>query len=137
MAVSKVPSKQLGFKNATSSSNILLDTPCDISVYIGAAVYLDSGIIRNAIATSESSSYVIGFCYNKSSSASCDVILSGISAEIFASLDTSKIYFLSDTVAGGIQDSPVIVASNYLISLGKPLSDQKLVVKIGQLFRRS
>lgn len=105
------------------SNAILYNIPCDATVYVGAAVILNSsGIAFNAIASDISTSNVLGIVENKTGILSCDVRVSGISNEIYAGLDVTKEYYLSDTVAGGIQTSIPTDSGHVKMKLGQPAS---------------
>lgn len=104
---------------------------CDASVYVGALVYLDStGKAFNAIATSASTLNIIGMVESKSSSISCVIRVIGVTGELFTGLDTTKNYFLSDTVAGAITTS-AIASGHYVLQVGQPFSSTRFMVLKG------
>lgn len=147
------------------SSQAIEGVTCDSSVYVGAFVKLTSDtlveanmddwtllsmvtainfseydvVAENALADSHSNANVIGVVYNKPTSTTCDIITSGVTPEIFISLDVQKEYYLSADVAGGIIasfDIPTEAGKVYL-RLGKPVSSKKLSVNIGERIVRA
>jgi len=125
MGVAKVPTKQLG----TPTSFPLAGVPCDSSVYVGAVVRMSAGVFVNAQADIKANGHVFGICSAKSSSTVCDILLPGsISDSIFLGLDTSKEYFLSDTVAGSIITAPLSLATGKTVwFIGKPYTATRLL----------
>lgn len=112
---------------------LLIDIPCDSSVYVKAAVYMDSGgTAFNALGDSTSTSNVIGLVESKSSSTLCDIRVSGTTPANFTGLDTTKEYFLSDTVAGEITDVAPSGTGHVILRVGQPLSATRFVVNQGQ-----
>jgi len=125
MGVSKTPVKQLG----SFTSSTLQSVAVDASVYVGAVVLMSGGTFINAIATSKAASHVFGICTSKSSSTVGDVLLpGGITDGIYSSLDLTKEYFLSDSVAGGIAVPPVPTTAGYTVwVIGKPYTTTRLL----------
>lgn len=112
---------------------VIPDIACDASVYIGSAVYIDnSNIAQNALADNILTSNVLGFVESKSSTVLCDVRVSGRTLENFTGLDVTKDYYLSDTVAGGIQTSVPTTSGHVKIRLGQPITDQRFVFLKGE-----
>jgi len=112
---------------------LISNVPCDASVYLGAAVRMDSaGTLFNAIATSLSTSNVIGIVESKSSSVLCAVRVLGVTPAIFSGLDVLQEYFLSDVTAGLITTTPVLAISGHVVlSLGQPFSATRFLTKKG------
>lgn len=111
-----------------SSIGLLLNIPCDPSVYVGAAVYINqTGTLFPALATSENTSNVLGIVESISGSI-CNVRLFGISKDLFTGLDVTKQYYLSSTVAGALTDTAPSDNNAYKVVIGIPLDDKKLLV---------
>jgi hypothetical protein len=105
------------------SNAVLYNIPCDATVYVGAAVILDaSGTAFNALADDISTSNVLGVVENKTGILSCDVRVSGITENIYTGLDVTKEYYLSDTIAGGLQTTVPTDSGHVKIKLGQPAS---------------
>jgi hypothetical protein len=69
---------------------------CHASVFEGAIVYIDGGIVRNCLANDINTSKAMGVCIRKRSSTVCDVRITGITEEVFSGLLENQRYFLSD-----------------------------------------
>jgi len=139
MSIFHEASTPLNSKVVASSSGILLtNVPCDPTVYVGAAVRMDSlGTAYNAQANVEANSNVIGIVQAKSSSTLCDIRVTGATPAIFLSLDPTKEYFLSETVAGGLTITPPTGSGQIVLRIGQPLSATRLVVNKGTGFKRA
>lgn len=113
-----------------SANVVLLNVPCDATVYVGAAVRMDSlGVAYNALADSLSNSNVIGIVQNKASSVLCDIRVLGVTPAVFAGLDVTKEYFLSDVTAGLVTDTaPTAGAGKVILILGQPFSATTFLV---------
>lgn len=125
--------KEVVFTADSLGTNIVLtNVDCEASVFVGAAVYMQaSGVAKNAIATSLTESNVIGFVESKENSTTCNIRLLGVTPAIFSGLDTSKEYFLSDSIAGEIVDTGPITSGHILLKLGQPFSATELLVLKG------
>lgn len=111
-----------------SSIGLLTNIPCDPSVYVGSAVYINqSGTLFPALADSEITSNVLGITESIHGN-SCNVRIFGISKDLFTSLDVSKQYYLSSTVAGGLTTEPPTGNGTFKVAIGIPLDDKKLLV---------
>lgn len=115
--------------SGSAGDNVIQDLPCDSSVYIGAVVRMSGSTVVNALADSRANSNVIGICVSKSSSTLCNVQVIGFTDSIFSSLDVTKNYFLSDTVAGAITTTIPTTAGHVVLNLGKPLSSSKFILQ--------
>lgn len=135
--VARVPSKQLGFSGASVPSTTIDDIDCDISVFVGAVVYMDGGVAKNAIANDSNKSKPMGICVAKASSVKCSILLSGVTDELYSGLDDKKFLFLSDAVAGNFTAVPVTTAGNYLVNIGQPFTDKRVKVNIMPSYIRS
>lgn len=118
----------------TDTSGILLkDVPCDVTVYVSAAVIMNGlGTALNALADSIANSNVIGIVVSKSSSTLCDIRVTGVTNDVFAGLDVSKEYYLSNTTPGGITTTPPITSGHIRLKLGQPFSGLSLLVAKGE-----
>jgi hypothetical protein len=115
-------------------ANIVLpNVDCEASVYVGAAVVVDSlGEARNAIADSLANSNVIGVVQSKSSSVLCDIRVLGVTPGIFLGLDVTKEYYLSDTVAGQITTTVPTNPGTVKLKLGQPFSATEFLMSKGE-----
>lgn len=117
---------------------VLNDIDCASDVYLGAAVYIDnSDIAQNAIASSVLTSNVLGFVEAKSSSVKCDVRVSGKTLANFSALDVTKDYYLSDSVAGGVQTNVPTASGHVKLRLGQPVSSDRMVYLKGEIVVRA
>jgi hypothetical protein len=130
MSLGRIPSKQLGASGASVSSLIEESVPCDSSVYLGSAVYMDAGVAKNAIANDVNKAKVIGVCVAKLSSTVCNIALNGLTGELYTGLDDKKYLFLSATVAGGLQQVPVSGAGQYIVPIGQPFTAKRVKINI-------
>jgi len=120
-----------------SDSGVLKDIPCLASVAIGEAVRMVSGTAEEAIATSAAGANVMGVVQAKSSSVLCDIRVSGVTSSIFAGLDDTKAYFLSDITAGLLTTTPPTAAGSVIIRVGNPFDGTKMLVNKGIRIKRS
>lgn len=111
---------------------------CDASVSIGDWVRYESGVLVKAKADDRNNSDVVGLVEEKPSSISANVLVTGISKEIFTGLDITKQYFLSVTSAGGMYVPPVSAASgSVVLCLGRPITSTQFIVRVAQRMIRS
>jgi len=117
-----------------SSNVILVDVPCDSSVYVKSAVRMEStGIAYNALADSIANSNVIGIVISKSSVTTCTIRVTGITDGVFTGLDVTQEYYLSHSVAGEITTTVPPSGSGYIrLKLGQPYSDTQFLVMKGE-----
>lgn len=78
-------------------------------------------VAENALADAWSTSNVVGIVESKSSSTSCDILVLGVSGDLYLGLNTGEEYFLSDVDPGKLVSSE-----------SKPTTPGHVVVKIGQ-----
>ena len=124
--------------NVGGANVVLTDVDCEASVYVGAAVIMQSsGIAKNALADSLANSNVIGIVESKSSTTKCDIRVMGRTGDILTGLDVTKEYFLSDTVAGGLSTSIPTTSGHVVIRVGQPFSATSFVVIKGQRVERA
>lgn len=111
---------------------------CDASVSIGDWVRYASGILVKATADDRYNSDVVGLVEEKPSSILANVLVTGISKEIFIGLDISKQYFLSVTTPGGMYIPPVSTSSgSVILCLGRPITSTQFIVRVAQRMYRS
>jgi len=120
---------------------VLQNINCDASVSIGDWVRMTSGgIAVKALADNKDNSNIIGLVEDKTSSTTCIIRVAGVSKEIFTSLDVTKEYYLSSTVAGGMikQGDPLpSLSGNIVLKVGQPFSSTRFLVLKGIRFERS
>lgn len=126
--------KKVTFSPAELSGDIVLNNvPCDISVFVGAAVRMQaSGTAVNALADSLTNANVIGIVQSKPTSTTCNIRVTGVSLSVFAGLDVTKEYYLSDTVAGQITTTIPISSGHVVLRIGQPFSSSELLMNKGQ-----
>lgn len=121
-----------------STTGIILENvPCDATVFVGAAVYMDGGTAKNALADDRATSNVVGLVESKQSATVCTVRVSGLTIAMFVGLDETKNYYLSDTVPGEIQTTPPTAAGHVLVRVGQPFSATEFVVNKGVITIRN
>lgn len=137
MGKARIPSKQTGI---TASNVLLQGVSCNSNVYIGSAVYMNaSGVAQLALANDVATSNIIGICEHKATAGAtlCDIRVLGVTKNIFSGLDVTKNYYLSDTVAGGIQTSPPTTSGHIMLKIGQPYSSTELLVLKNDLIVRA
>jgi hypothetical protein len=123
--------------NIGNANVVLVDVPCEASVYVGAVVIMKAiGEAKNALADNISNANVLGICESKSSATVCNVRVLGKSESIFTSLDVTKEYFLSPTVPGAIQTTIPTNVGEVVVKIGQPFSATSMVVLKGQMLER-
>jgi hypothetical protein len=121
-----------------SSNVILVEVPCDSTVYVNAAVRMEStGIAYNALADSIANSNVIGIVISKSSATVCTIRVTGVTNDIFTGLDVTKEYYLSDTIAGEITTTVPSTSGHVRLKLGQPYSDSQFLIMKGERTTRA
>jgi hypothetical protein len=138
MSQGGIISAVIPFESSADTSNVVLtNVACLASVYVGAIVSLDAtGTAFNSLADSETNSNMIGICESKSSTTLCDIRVLGTTTAIFTSLDPSKEYFLSDSIAGAIQTTVPTTSGHIVLKIGQPFSSTRMVVLKGQRSKR-
>ncbi len=113
--------------------SIIKNTPCDNTVYVGSFVRVNSsGVAINAIANDYDNSNVIGIVENKNTLFNCDIRISGITSPIFSALDTTKDYYLSNTVSGAMTETIPTTTGHIKLKLGQAFSDTKFLFSKGE-----
>ncbi len=126
-----------GTNTTTTDSSVIEDFPCDLSVAVGDAVYIDTNIAYQGKADDAATTNIIGIVESKSSSILCNIRTSGKTLGVFTLLDETKEYFLSATIAGGIVDYVPTLPGHVILRIGKPVSATELSVIIGERILRS
>lgn len=121
----------------TEDTNVIKNVPCDVSVFVGAAVIIPGGTALNGKADTYANSLIKGFCVSKISDTLCNVRVGGISETIFALLDPTRKYFLSETNAGEITTTPPTGAGHFIAPVGRPFDGERLIVEIGNRIQRA
>lgn len=118
---------------------VIRDVICDASVAVGDWVRIDSGTAVQALADDVDNANVIGIVEYKAGATKANIRVAGVTGEIFAGLDTSKEYFLSDIIPGGMvpQGSTPTAANHIVLKVGKPFSTTRFLVQQGIRFIRS
>jgi hypothetical protein len=121
----------VGSSTTTSSSdyNVIEDVDCDASVAIGDAVYMNGiGVAVRSQANSFSNGNFIGIAYQKPTSTTCHVLLSGLSPAIYGGLLENSIYYIDDSTAGGITSTAPTAPGSTIIVAGQAFSSTRLIV---------
>ncbi len=90
------------------------------------------GTAINAIADDITTSNVIGVVESKSNSVLCDIRVLGITSGIYAGLDVTREYYLSDAIAGQITTTIPTASGHVVLKLGQPFSATEFLVTKGQ-----
>lgn len=126
------------FNPAGNSANaILTGVPCDVSVIVGDFVRMDSGVAIKAIANSFSNSNVLGLVEQVNADSTCTIRVNGVSQSLFAALDESAEYYLSDSVAGAITTLAPLMSGHVVLKLGQPFDATRLIVLKGSRIVRA
>ena len=117
--------------------SIILDVTCSTDVYVGSFVRMDSfGVAVNALADGFANSNVIGLVEEKTAPDKCVIRVSGRSKNIYSGLDPTADYYLSDTVAGGIQTAVPTTSGHIRLRVGQPFSSASFLVSKGERVER-
>lgn len=121
------------------ANTVISDVPCDASVYVGAAVIMNSfGVAQNALADNEVNANVIGIVVAKTTTTLCTIRFLGVTeGNIFVGLDVTKEYYLSDVTPGLITTVPPTLPGTVLLRVGQPFSATQLLVLKGLRIIRS
>jgi len=126
--------KTLDFITSTapSASRVVIpDVPCSSSINVGDWVRYDSSASAVlAQADNFTDANLVGVVESKDTTTSCNILVLGISNPIFSSLDVTKDYFLSPTVAGTIQDHAPTSSGNVVVAVGRPKSSTRIYVDV-------
>lgn len=123
--------------NIGGANVVLTNVTCLASVYVGAAVRMNaSGVALNAIADSVSNANIIGIVESKDGTTLCNIRVLGVTSGIFSSLDVTKEYYLSDSIAGQITTTIPTASGHVVVKVGQPFSSDSLLVNKGQMVVR-
>jgi len=125
------------YTTPATGDNVIQSVTCDSSVYVGAVVRISGTTAVNALADSTSNAHAIGVCISKSDATTCNIQVTGFTGSIFSSLDVTKHYFLSSTVAGALTTTPPSASGNMVLSIGTPYTSTQLIVNLLTPIRRS
>lgn len=110
---------------------ILYNRSASIDTYVGAAVYLNSfGTLINASMDSSDTSAVIGVVINKPTATTADLLVAGLTPEIYSGLSIGSIYFLDSSAPGGLSTSVPNGAAEAVLNVGIAVSSTELLVNI-------
>lgn len=125
------------FNPAGNSANaILTGVPCDPTVVTGNFVRMDGGTAVKAIANNLENSNVLGLVEQVNDDSTCTVRINGVSEAIFAGLDESLEYYLSDSIAGAITSVAPTASGTVVIKVGQPFDSERLIVLKGSRILR-
>lgn len=113
---------------------VLRGVRCNSDIQVKDWVRIDplSGYIVKAIADDFMNSRVVGVVEEKLASTVANVLVMGLSKDVFSGLITNKHYFLSDAVQGDMTINPITVSGHVLMNLGMAVSPTRLLVRIDQ-----
>lgn len=124
--------------SSAGASLVSTDVDCDSGIVVGDWVKIDgNGVAQKAQADSVSNAQLAGVVQNKSSSTKCDIVHAGPTDSIFSSLDETKTYFLSNSVAGGMTLTVPTASGSVVLKVGVPLNQTQLIVQIGERLLRA
>lgn len=109
---------------------VLQNVPADPSVSLGDWVRMQNGIAVRALADDMIDSNVIGLVELKGGG-TVNIRVLGVSAPLFANLDESKEYFLSDVDPGKMSLSIPYASGHVVLKLGQPYSSTQFLVLKG------
>lgn len=118
-------------------NTVIKNVTCDATVYIGALVRMSGGIAVNALADNADNANVIGIVEDKSSATVCVIRFLGVTNPIFAGLDETKEYYLSDVTPGLITTTIPVTSGHVVLKVGQPFNDKQLLVLKGTRLVRS
>lgn len=109
-----------------SASPSTIDITCDSGIVIGDLVYVNaSGVGQKAIATSSATARVVGFVVAKPASTTARVSTFGVANISGVSIGTK--YYLSETVAGGLQSAIPTTSGYVMLYVGTGLSSSTVL----------
>lgn len=116
------------------ASNVTIsNVDCYADVYIGSVVRMDtSGVALNAIADSLDNSNMIGVVVSKESTTICTIRVTGVTGDLYAGLDPTKEYYLSDVTPGLLVTTIPTDSGHVVLKIGQPFSSTSLMVSKGQ-----
>jgi hypothetical protein len=103
---------------------------CPSTVSIGDIVTLTTAdSVDRAIANSDSLSKVIGIAFSKPTTTSCEIVRSG-RVEQYTGLTVGDVYWLSDSSAGTVTNTPPSAAGSWQVKIGHAESATTIGVQI-------
>ena len=114
-----------------SANSVLKGIQLDPAVVLGDAVKIVNGIAHPAQADSLENSNVLGVV-EQIDGMTGQIRVAGVTLPIYSGLEEDKEYFLSDQIAGGLQDVPPTASGSVLLRIGQPYDEQRLFVLKGE-----
>jgi predicted RecA/RadA family phage recombinase len=126
-----------GSTASPTTSGIVLEGMTSIAgTSVGDWVYLDSGTVTPAIATTKPTSRIIGVCIAKPTATTADVQTAGITPSVFAGLTLNENYFLSEVTAGAQDLTPPTGSGEIIMLLGRAISTTQMIIELGEPLER-
>lgn len=116
---------------ADKANSVLTGIPVDPSVVIGDCVKIIGGTAYPAKADALENSNVLGIV-EQIDGLTAQIRVAGITLPIYSGLEEEKEYFLSDQVAGGLQDVPPTSPGSVLLRMGQPYDSERLFILKGE-----
>jgi len=113
------------------ANSVLTGIPLDASVVLGDAVKIIGGVAYPAQADTLENSNVLGVV-EQIDGMTGQIRVAGVTLPIYSGLEEDKEYFLSDQVAGGLQDVPPTASGAVLLRIGQPYDGERLFVLKGE-----
>lgn len=113
------------------ANSVISGITVDPSVVVGDCVRILGGIAYPAQADSLENSNVLGIV-EQIDGLTAQVRVAGVTLPIFSGLEEDKEYFLSDQVAGGLQDVPPTAPGSVLLRIGQPYDSERLFLLKGE-----
>ena len=122
---------------ASAASLVLTNVPCEAAALLGHAVRMSAGTAVRAYADDYDNANSIGVIERKITATLCDIRVLGVTPAIYAGLNETKEYFLSDTVQGEVTVVAPTVSGSVVVRIGQPYDSQRLLVIKGVRVVRS
>lgn len=109
--------------------DVIPDLACDTAVNVGDLVYLAAdSLLKSAIATSITTSQVVGICDAKTSPGACNLRISGLSGAYLTGLIPGSKYFLSESVLGGLSPTAATSLGAVVVEIGVARTSDTLTI---------
>jgi hypothetical protein len=116
-------------KVRVAEAGMIVDTvACNADVAVGDAVALEGEIAVKALATSLSTMPAVGIVVEKPSATTCKINTEGF--QDFSGLVAGDTYYVSETTAGAITNTPPSTPGSYQQTIGVAHTPTKLYVAI-------